>query len=142
MGAEMPASLQRSNQNQVVKQKNVSSFQDVDVRLSLVKFKDGPPVSIWFAASHTANSKLTQYYLSFPDDKRQYNQDVKNWSFDFCLYEQFVNQLQSTDFSFVNLSDGALPKFLIEGIKWYTMNINKHRSRLLVADAAAGKGKG
>jgi GRF zinc finger len=117
MGATMPASFQSSNQAAIRSPKRQSNLPRVAVRLTITKFEDGPPTRIWFGVFHTHNAKLTQFYLSFAKDKRQYIESTRNWSFDFCMYEELVNQLQATEFEFVELID--LPRFLVIGLKRY-----------------------
>jgi hypothetical protein len=113
VGATMPP---HRNQTQVKSPKKLSG-NSIAVRLSVVQFEENP-LRVWFAASHAPSSKLTTYYNSLPISKRRYDDKVRCWNFDFItLYDQFVNQLQSDTFNFVELDD--LPKFLVNGIKRY-----------------------
>ena len=126
MGAAMPASLVY-NQLQAGRSPKKTSCPVVAIRLSITKFEDGPPLRIWFGVYHSHSSKLTQLYLSFPGDKRKYIDSTRNWTFDFCLYEHYVNQLQASEFDFVELVE--LPRFLAVGIKRYIATITKHQQQ-------------
>ena len=124
MGAAMPASFQNS-QLQPGRSPKKSSCPVVAIRVSITKFEDGPPLRIWFGVYHSHSSKLTQLYLTFPADSRKYVDSTRNWTFDFCLYEHLVNQLQASEFDFVELVE--LPRFLAVGIKKYIANITKYQ---------------
>lgn len=114
------------NQTQVKSPKKLAA-NAVEVRLSIVQFEENP-LRVWFATSHGPSSKLTTYYNSLPKDVRRFDDKVRNWNFDFIkLYDQFVNQLQSDAFNFVELQE--LPKFLVNGIKKY---VNKRINDLLI----------
>ena len=145
MGAAMPASFQNNNQLQLARSPKKTSAPIVAIRLSITKFEDGPPLRIWFGVYHSHSAKLTQLYLTFPADKRKYIDSTRHWTFDFCLYEHYVNQLQASEYDFVELVE--LPRFLAIGIKRYVATITKHQqqsSKLtdVEKEAVAGTGIG
>lgn len=115
-----------------------SAYAAVTVKLSITQFEerssDHSPPRIWFSSLHSQSPKLLSFYLTFPSDKRKYNDKVRNWSFDFCLYDDFVNQLQGSEYAFVELND--LPRFIVNGIKKYITNIAKHQQQYLQSQKA------
>ena len=129
MGAAIPASLHNNSQAPTRPTQQHSQLPRVAVRLTVTKFEDGPPVRIWFSLCHSQSPRLTQFYLSFSKDKRKYLESTRNWSFDFCLYDELVNQLQASDFDFVELIE--LPQFLVRGLKRYIDRIEKQQSLIL-----------
>ena len=129
MGAAIPASLHNNSQAPTRPTQQHSQLPRVAVRLTVTKFEDGPPVRIWFSLCHSQSPRLTQFYLSFSKDKRKYLESTRNWSFDFCLYDELVNQLQASDFDFVELIE--LPQFLVRGLKRYIDRIEKQQSLML-----------
>ena len=124
----MPASFQNNQiQNNRTSPKKSSSGPIVTVRLSVIKFEECSPIRIWFGVYHPHNTKLTQFYLSLPVDKRRYNDDIRNWTFDYSIYEYFVNNLQATEFDFIELIE--LPRFLAVGIRRYIDAISKNHQK-------------
>lgn len=121
VGEKMPAPYQR-NQSQIQKSPKKALGSSIAVRLSVIGFEDNP-VRVWFAASHAACSKLFDFYNSIPSVQKRYDDKVRNWNFDFTIYDQYVNQLQATKFSFIELEE--LPRFLIQGIKKYIAKANE-----------------
>lgn len=128
LGASIPASFQNVNHAPKRSPKKSSSVPQMAIRLAFTKFDDGPPVKIWFGVFHSNNSKLTQLYLSFPREKREYVESTRSWIFDFSLYEEFLNHLQSSEYEFVDVME--LPRFLIVGLKRYTDKMQKHQQRM------------
>lgn len=129
IGAAIPASLHNNSQAPARPSQQHSSLPKVAVRLAVTKFEDGPPVRIWFSVCHSHSARLTQFYLTFSKEKRKYLESTNNWSFDFCMYDELVNQLQASDFDFVELIE--LPQFLVRGLKRYIDRIDKQQSLIL-----------
>lgn len=90
------------------------------VILMISDFNSRPEaVSVWFSAMHSCKeyqSTLTKFFLSFPQQHRQWKDKLKLWVFDFMIYESFINRLK-TEHPSIDIQE--LPRFLVLGLRSY-----------------------
>eukprot|EP01041_Mallomonas_annulata_P007973 gene7973-16320_t len=91
----------------------------VSIKILLHHIEAFPSKKIWFSAiTIGTNPALIKFYLSIPESKRKYKDNLRIWTFDFEIYEHFVSTLLSSEYSpFVEVTE--LPRFLSIGLKRY-----------------------
>jgi len=103
---------------------NVDTSNKLCVSLKLTEFEDTNPPRIWFSTVHGYSKDLDAYYSTIPVGMKKYDNSKKMWLFDMIIYENYINELQSSKFSDkVYVYD--IPKFLSNGLKKYITKLSK-----------------